>query len=204
MKKNAIDIFSDWAESGKDRGMELGHSKAVEMMLEDLLSKQKTPFDLIDAGCGNGWVIRKIKKNQLNKVAIGVDGASNMIKKAIEQDPKGIYYLADLLKWSPRKKVDFVHSMEVLYYFKEPKSLLSHIINTWLKPGGKFISGLDYYKENIDSHSWPISLNTEMTLLSMEKWGALLKNCGFKNIKIYQTNVSQTFIGTLVIYGEKG
>ena len=67
MKKKAIDIFSDWAESGKDRGMELGNSKAVERMLEHLLSKQMTPFDLIDAGCGNGWVIRKIKKINLTK-----------------------------------------------------------------------------------------------------------------------------------------
>jgi len=78
------------------------------------------------------------------------------------------------------------------------------MVTSWLKPGGKFISGLDYYEENINSHTWPTSLNTDMTLLSMQKWGDLLKNCGLKNIKVFQTNTSSTFLGTLVIYGEKG
>ena len=203
MKKKAIDIFSDWAENGKDLGMETGHSKAVNTMLKYLLRNQKTPFNFIDAGCGNGWVIRRIKKNKYTKVAIGVDGAKSMIKKAIDSDPKGKYYHADLLRWFPTEKVDFVQSMEVLYYFNEPKSLVDHIMTSWLKPGGKFISGLDYYEENINSHSWPTNLNTDMTLLSMKKWGELLKNCGLKNIKIFQTNTSPTFLGTLVIYGEK-
>lgn len=203
MKRKAVDIFSDWAKTGKDLGMETGHSNAVDTMLELLLKNQKTTFDFIDAGCGNGWVIRNVKKNKHSKIVIGVDGAKNMIKKAIKTDPTGKYYHTDLLKWSPAEKVDFVHSMEVLYYFKRPKTLVNHIISSWLKPGGKFISGLDYYEENLDSHSWPTSLNTNMTLLSMEKWGELLKNCGLKNTKIFQTNSSQTFIGTLVIYGEK-
>lgn len=203
MKKKAVDIFSDWADNGKDLGMETGHSKAVNTMLEYLLRNQKTPFDFIDAGCGNGWVIRKIKKNKYSKVAIGVDGAKSMIKKAIDSDPKGKYYHTDLLGWSPIEKVDFVHSMEVLYYFMDPRSLLDHIMGYWLKPGGKFISGLDYYEENINSHTWPTNLNTNMTLLSIEEWGVLLKNCGMKNIKTFQTNTSPTFLGTLVIYGEK-
>ena len=203
MKKKATDIFSDWAENGKDLGMEISHSKAVNTMLKYLLRNQKKSFDFIDAGCGNGWVIRKVKKNKQCKVAIGVDGAKIMIEKAVVNDPKGKYYHTDLLKWSPSKKVDFIHSMEVLYYFNKPKTLITHMITSWLKPGGKFISGLDYYEENINSHTWPTSLNTDMTLLSMQKWGDLLKNCGLKNIKVFQTNISSTFLGTLVIYGEK-
>ena len=85
----------------------------------------------------------------------------------------------------------------------DPRSLLDHIMVSWLKPGGKFISGLDYYEENINSHTWPTNLNTNMTLLSIEEWGVLLKNCGMKNIKTFQINTSPTFLGTLVIYGEK-
>jgi SAM-dependent methyltransferase len=203
MKEKATDIFSNWAKDGKDLGMETGHSKSVQTMLNLLLKNQNSPFDFIDAGCGNGWVIRKIKKNKLCKNAFGVDGAKGMIEKAFENDLDGSYFHADLLKWSPSKKVDFVHSMEVLYYFESPELLVNHIIDSWLKPGGKFISGLDYYKENRSSHTWPVKLNTYMNLLSIKKWGELLKNCDLQNTKVFQTNTSKNFPGTVVIYGEK-
>jgi hypothetical protein len=93
--------------------------------------------------------------------------------------------------------------MEVLYYFKNPEVLIKHMVDKWLKPKGKIISGLDFYSENISSHSWPKALNTEMKLLSIDQWRNLLSSCGLINIETFQTNASKTFPGTLVLYGEK-
>ena len=42
--------------------------------------KNLNHFTFIDAGCGNGWVIRKVSENK-NVKAVGVDG-SKMIAKA--------------------------------------------------------------------------------------------------------------------------
>ncbi len=53
MKKNPIDIFSDWAVIGKDKGMEKNHAKSVQDMLEFAYKNLKN-FSFIDAGCGNG------------------------------------------------------------------------------------------------------------------------------------------------------
>jgi hypothetical protein len=77
------------------------------------------------------------------------------------------------------------------------------MVDKWLKPKGKIISGLDFYSENISSHSWPKALNTEMKLLSIDQWRNLLSSCGLINIETFQTNASKTFPGTLVLYGEK-
>ena len=44
-----------------------------------------------------------------------------MIEKA-EIRQKNEYVCSDLLNWKPGEKVDLVMSMEVLYYFENPKN----------------------------------------------------------------------------------
>ena len=99
MKKNPIDVFSDWAVKGKDKGMEKNHAGSVEDML-GFASKNLKSFSFIDAGCGNGWVVRKVSKNKECVNSIGVDGSSKMIDKAVSHDKKNNYYCYNLLKLS--------------------------------------------------------------------------------------------------------
>ncbi len=35
--RSATDLFSEWADVGRDEGMERGHSASVEVMLKELL-----------------------------------------------------------------------------------------------------------------------------------------------------------------------
>jgi hypothetical protein len=58
------------------------------------------------------------------------------------------YYCDELSTWKPSEKVEIVHSMEVLYYFKNPLVVLKNIYDNWLKENGKFIMGIDFYFEN--------------------------------------------------------
>ncbi len=201
--KKAIEIFDGWALNDKDIGMEENHAFAVEKMLKHITKTKNSPFSFIDAGCGNGWVVRKIKSYHLCEKAIGVDGSKEMILKAKRHDPKGSYIQAELMNWNPESKVDVVHSMEVLYYFTNPQKLIEHIVENWLSNSGMLISGMDYYKENPNSHSWPDDLNTRMTLLSIKDWIKVFKRCGLENIETFQTNSSNDFLGTLIIFGKK-
>ena len=62
----AVDVFSEWADIGKDEGMEKGHAPAVQEILTaafDVISTESIQrgFSAIDAGCGNGWVVRSLK-----------------------------------------------------------------------------------------------------------------------------------------------
>ena len=196
-----IDVFNSWVSNGKDEGMEKNHSLAVHSMIQMLIGKSNKQFSFIDAGCGNGWVVRKVNLYDLCSYSIGVDGSKNMIDKAKKIDSTGNYICSDLMKWKPKEKVDFVHSMEVLYYFENPSKLLKHIYDFWLKKEGTLIVGVDFYKENIISHSWPESLNTTMTLLSKKEWFKCFTQSGFSNVELSQINSSNDFEGTLVIKG---
>jgi trans-aconitate methyltransferase len=196
-----IDVFNSWVLNGKDEGMEKNHSLAVHSMIQMLIGKSNKQFSFIDAGCGNGWAIRKVNLYDLCSYSVGVDGSKNMINKAKKVDPIGNYICSDLMEWKPKEKVDYVHSMEVLYYFENPSKLLKHIYDFWLKKNGTLIVGVDFYKENIISHSWPESLNTTMTLLSKKEWFKCFTQSGFNNVELSQINSNNDFEGTLVIKG---
>ena len=202
-EKKATEIFNQWVLDGKDEGMEKNHSNAVNVMLDEIIGSQTDPFSIIDAGCGNGWVVRKIINHPLCLKAIGVDGSKEMIDKARSLDSDGTYFCSDLMDWSPKEKVNFVHSMEVLYYLKEPEKFIIHILENWLLEKGTIIIGMDHYLENLNSHSWATDLNTYMNLKSIKDWIKLFKDCGVSQIVSFQTNESQNFPGTLVLKGEK-
>ena len=106
-KKSPIEIFSEWVDLGKDDGMEKNHSKSVSVMLNKVLKNLKT-FTFLDAGCGNGWVVRKVSKLKNCVGSIGVDGSLKMIKKARNLDSINNYECAELSTWKPNKKIDVV------------------------------------------------------------------------------------------------
>ena len=71
-KKSPIEIFSEWVDNGKDNGMELNHCDSVNAMLNQVLNNANN-YSFIDAGCGNGWVVRKVSKSSNCLRAIGID-----------------------------------------------------------------------------------------------------------------------------------
>jgi trans-aconitate methyltransferase len=124
-----------------------------------------------------------------------------MIENARNIDPDGEYYLEDLLEWVPPKKADIVHSMEVFYYFKEPKVLTKHIVENWLNPGGTLVIGVDHYIGNPDSYSWSKDLNVHMSLLGELDWIDMFSESGLADCKSWRANSSDDFPGTLVVSG---
>ena len=203
MKKTPIDVFSDWAVTGKDKGMEKNHAGSVEDML-GFASKNLKRFSFIDAGCGNGWVVRKVSKNKECINSIGVDGSSKMIDKAVSLDKKNNYYCYNLLKWIPEKPVDLVHSMEVFYYFENPKNIIKHIYRNWIKTGGRLIMGIDFYYENKISHGWPDETNVNtMTLLKEKNWINIFNDVGFLDVKKWRSGEKNDWAGTLIVTGVK-
>ena len=200
-KKSATELFSEWADKGKDVGMAIAHEPAVNEMLEFIFQKYKNSFTFLDAGCGNGWVVRKVKNMPQCKRATGLDGAVSMINNAKKFDPTGEYFCANLLDWTPDVKFDIVYSMEVFYYSSDPEQIVRFIIKNWIKPGGSLVIGLDYYYENPKCHSWAKDLNLEMSLLHEHDWLEIFKKVGFKNTATWKANVHDDHPGTLVVYG---
>ena len=64
--RKATDVFGEWAEKGKDIGMEKGHATAVDEMVTFALKERKKigkNFSFLDLGCGNGWVVRNVSND---------------------------------------------------------------------------------------------------------------------------------------------
>ena len=202
---NAVELFNNWVDLGKDDGMERNHTPSVKYML-NLIPDQiiNTKFSFLDIGCGNGWVVKRISNTSLCNLAVGIDGAGKMISKAKLNDTHSKYYqlnIDDLSSYN--EHFDIVFSMEVFYYLKNPQNTLNHIFQSLLNKNGCFIMGIDHYQENTPSLQWPIELEVDMWTHSIIEWKKMFQNAGFTNIQVSQVGQKNDWLGTLVIYGEK-
>ncbi len=206
--RSPIDVFGDWALQGKDKGMETGHARAVANMLDFAIPRVQSPesFSFLDAGCGNGWVVRNVREMAGCRMAMGVDGAEAMIEKAQSLDPEhsDSYQCADLMTWTPEQPLDLVHSMEVFYYVEDPASLIKHAFEQWIAPGGRLILGVDFYRENTVSHDWQEQCGVDtMTLLSQGEWMNAMDQAGFQECEHWRVDqhMKPDWEGTLVLTG---
>ena len=200
--RDATEVFSEWALRDRDEGMETGHAKSVNEMLKIAISMLEEPFIAIDVGCGNGWVCRKLQSYENCSKVVGIDGSIEMIAKA-KQRGIGEFHLAKLPDWKPSQKFNLIHSMEFLYYLKDPLEMLKIFFNEWLDDKGVLIAGVDHYLENNESHDWPESLNVHMTTLSEEQWKQGMIDAGFTEVETRRVGIKPGFVGTLAIFGRK-
>ncbi len=203
LKKTPVDVFDNWVKIGKDDGLEKNHASAVAKMVE-YSTGSLDQFSFIDAGCGNGWLVRNMSNDSRCIKSIGIDGSERMIKKAKKLDRKNEYVCSDLLNWKPSEKVNLVISMEVFYYFENPEKLTRHIYQNWLTENSRLIIGIDFYKENLISHSWPEETGVSiMKLFSENEWKQFFLNSEFKNVYSWKVDQKKDWEGTLIVTGEK-
>lgn len=201
----AIQVFSEWAKLGKDLGMENGHAPAVNEILAAAFEEiDGEKFRAIDAGCGNGWVVRMLSAMKNCESIIGIDGADAMIARANEIDSKGTYICADLQSWSPAEPVDLVHSMEVLYYLDDIPAFLESVSKNWLLSGGIFAFGIDHYQENGACYDWSEKVGVRMAMFSESEWREMVEAGGFEVLRMFRANQSEEWAGTLTIVARNG
>ena len=202
----ATEVFGEWAEKGKDIGMEKGHALAVEDMISFATQERtnlKRNFSFLDLGCGNGWVVRMLENNQLCVRSVGIDGAKQMIEKASEDTSKSEFLLENIDTYISPDKFDLIHSMEVLYYLENPALTVKKIADSWLNEGGRLIAGVDLYYENQESHSWEEKVGTKMMMLKEAEWMEIFSSAGLQEVESWRSNQSQDWAGTLVLTGKK-
>ena len=202
----ATEVFGEWAQQGKDIGMQQGHASAVEDMINFAIKERKSlerDFSFLDLGCGNGWVVRTVENDPLCFEAVGIDGAKQMIKNARNSSSKSKYLLENIDTYNSPNKFDLIHSMEVLYYLENPALTVKKIADFWLNKGGRLIAGLDLYYENPNSHDWEEKVGTKMLMLKEEEWIKIFKEAGLNEVESWRSNQSKDWAGTLVLTGKK-
>jgi len=200
----AHEVFTEWAVRDRDVDMQRHHTAAVDEMLEAAFAvlDETQGFTAIDAGCGNGWLVRRLNSSPGCLAATGVDASAGMIAKARALDPTGRYVIADLATWQPPERVDLVVSMEALYYLDDPVALLRNIATTWLKPGGCAVFGIDHYQENEPSLRWPTGIGVHMTTWPEARWLSALEEAGFTPVRSWRADAQPGKAGTLAMLVE--
>ena len=199
--------FDEWAQSGRAELMEIEHGKNVLKFLKTIPFDK--PFTFLDVGCGNGWVVRKIAKEEKCKKAIGIDKSKKMIiqcRKKIDSKEEEFVH-TDIESMNYKGKFNFIFSMESLYYTDSIEIALDKIYKL-LKPGGQFFCGTDFYTDNKATVRWAGIMKIQMHLHSKKEWKEFFKKAGFnvkikhikdlKNIKKWKREY-----GTLFIIGTK-
>ena len=200
-----IKTFDTWAIKDRDESMVAGHYPSVMMML-DLIkthtSIMNKAFSFIDLGCGNGWVVREILKNNKCTKGFGIDGSENMIKKAKKHN-MGTFGQYDIENYKFTEKFDIVFSMETFYYFNNPQMVIENIYNNALKDKGILIIGIDHYTENKTTLSWGDDYNLKLNTLSMTEWKEKFNLAGFSKITPETVNKKEKWNGTFIILAFK-
>ena len=202
-----IKTFDKWAQNGRAELMEIEHGKNVSKFLESIpFDKQ---FTFLDVGCGNGWVVKKISKNNNCKKAIGIDKSKKMIEQASKKidNVKEKFIHTDIESWKYSGKFDFIFSMESLYYADSIEIALQKIYKL-LKPGGQLFCGTDFYTDNKATARWAGIMKIQMHLHSKKEWRQLFFNAGFevktKHVKDLKSKKKwKREFGTLFITGTK-
>lgn len=171
---------------------------------------------LLDIGCGTGLEFESIYKRFPNVNITGIDLSKEMLNKLQEkyQDKNIELITADYFEYPfEKKQYDAALSFETLHHFKyEKKQVIYNKLFQSIKNGGYYIEcdyiaccdeeeqlcleGYEYKrkKNNIDDSVF-VHIDIPLTL---EHQYDLLKNAGFKNVKILYQNDS-----TIIIRAEK-
>ena len=199
--KSAINVFNNWAKTGKDEGMKKNHFPAFLEVKKLIKKHSKNKAILADVGCGNGWGTENLNNEEFIDRAIGYDGSSNMIKKAKKNYPNTHFFNMDLNSWTPKETFDVIYSMEVIYYLDSPSEFIKNCYQKWLNQGGLFICAIDHYQENKESLTWPNDLSVNMQTKTSDQWKNILEENNFKRCNIKHVNQKKDWHGTLIFWG---
>lgn len=175
--------FNRWAEAGRGEGMEQDHLPIALPVLEKM---RLAPTDnVMDLGCGAGWLSRRIGKLVPEGRVVGMDISDEMIRVARRNslDHENLLFVAGEVGQIPWEPNFFTHaiSVESAYYWPDPAAGIREVFRV-LRPGGSAWILSNYYRDNPHCHQWGALLAVQTHLLSAEEWAELFRDAGFTNV----------------------
>src|SRR5690348_14333536 len=138
--------------------------------------------NVLDVGCGAGWLPRLLAEQVPEGRVVGVDLADEMIRRVRRNnaDLENAMFVVGEAEEIPWDAGFFTHaiSVEAAYYWPDPARGLREIHRV-LREGGSAWILINYYLENVHSHHFAELFATPTHLLSAEEWEALFLEAGF-------------------------
>lgn len=198
--ENLREEFNRWAEAGKGESMETEHRPIVEPTLA--LMKIASHDDMLDVGCGGGWLVREIASRVPKGHVLGMDVSDEMISRAQRSatNLRNVEFVVGGVDAIPRgaNSFDKVISVESSYYWPDPAAGIREIFRV-LRPRGSAWMLINYYRDNLYCHQWSKTFTIPTHLLSGDEWAGLLRGAGFKDVAhrriADQTPTPETYTG---------
>ncbi len=175
--------FNRWADEGRGEDMEREHRPIVEPTLE-LMNLQPSD-NVLDVGCGAGWLSRVIARHVPEGRVVGMDISDEMVRRARRANLElgnTVFVVGgvDEIPWEG-SFFDKVISVESAYYWPDPAKGLREIFRV-LREGGSAWVLINYYRDNPHCHQWGALLGVPTHLLSADEWAQLLRDAGFAEV----------------------
>ncbi len=179
------------------------NSSAQQQWATELIKKLNLCGDesILDIGCGDGKITAQLAAAVPTGSALGIDLSEDMIQLAIEQYAPSICPTLSFLCMNATqikipKKVDIAFSNAALHWVKDHTAVLKGIHSS-LKPNGKILlqmggygnaqGVLDAINEVATDPRWQQYLadfKLPYYFHNVAQYQALLKNCGFKPVRV--------------------
>lgn len=181
---NVRNEFNQWAEDGRGEGMEDHHLPITEPVLA--LMELKPDDQVLDLGCGNGWLCRRVARLAPGAQVVGIDIAPEMVRRAsaASREYPNLNFLEGVADKIPYDSAFFtkVISVESAYYWPDPAASVREIFRVLASGGSAWIL-INYYQENPHAHQWGSILRVPTHLLSAAEWMDFYRQAGFVDIQ---------------------
>jgi arsenite methyltransferase len=175
--------FNRWAEAGRGDGMEQDHLPITLPVLEKMCLTATD--NVLDAGCGSGWLSRRLSKLVPEGRVVGMDISDEMIRLArrTSADLDNILFIPGEVAEIPWEPNFFTHaiSVESAYYWPDPAAGAREIHRV-LRPAGSAWIVINYYRDNPFCHQWGKLLAVPTHLLAAQEWAELFHTAGFTQV----------------------
>ncbi|MGH9747450.1 MAG: class I SAM-dependent methyltransferase [Candidatus Acidiferrales bacterium] len=175
--------FNRWADAGKGESMEHDHWPITRPVLERM--QIALDENILDAGCGSGWLSRILAKGVPEGRVVGMDISDEMIRRARQSsvDYGNLVFVVgevDEIPWE-RNFFSKAISVESSYYWPDPARGLREIYRVLAEKGSAWIL-INYYRDNPHCHQWGEKLAVPTHLLSADEWAQLFRDAGFADV----------------------
>ena len=163
--------------------MEHGHWPIAKPALE--LMQIAPDENILDAGCGGGWLSRFLSKAAAQGRVVGMDISDEMVRRARRESSEfdNLVFIAGSVEEIPWEDNFFtrVISVESAYYWPDPGKGLREIHRV-LRDGGSAWMLINYYRDNPHCHQWGEILNIPAHLVAADEWAEMFREAGFTNV----------------------
>lgn len=162
--------FDQWANTGRDRGMEERHWHTAKHALSRM--PVEAGDTILDLGTGSGYALRALRETQDVGMSVGLDGSPEMVQNArgYSDDALLSFLIGDFHQLPFNSgAIDHIWSMEAFYYSQEPIQVLEEIQRV-LRSGGTFFCAVNFFEESEYTHEWQNRISVDMRLWNRQQY----------------------------------